>query len=42
MTPIEFMVEGQSAQGEGRGTSVLGKIKGEWKVLHEHLSPNSH
>lgn len=36
------IVEDQSAQGEGRGTSVLAKVKGEWKVLHEHLSPNPH
>src|SRR5450432_949073 len=34
------IVEGQSTQGEGRGTSVLVKVKGVWKVLHEHLSPN--
>ncbi len=34
------IVEGQSAQGNGRGTSVLAKIGGEWKVLHEHLSPD--
>lgn len=32
------LIEGQSAQGKGRGTSVLKKINGEWKVAHEHLS----
>jgi ketosteroid isomerase-like protein len=36
------IVEGQSAQGEGRGTSVLAKVDGKWKVLHEHLSSNPH
>jgi ketosteroid isomerase-like protein len=36
------IVEGQSAQGEGRGTSVLANVDGKWKVLHERLSPNPH
>jgi ketosteroid isomerase-like protein len=32
------MVDGQMKQADGRGTSVLGMVDGEWKVLHEHLS----
>ncbi|MBZ0278097.1 MAG: nuclear transport factor 2 family protein [Anaerolineae bacterium] len=33
------LVNGQVAEGNGRGTSVLRKTDGEWKVVHEHLSP---
>ncbi len=32
------LVNGQVAEGKGRGTSVLRKINDEWKVAHEHLS----
>ena len=31
-------VEGQIAQGMGRGTSVLEKVESHWLVIHEHLS----
>ena len=31
-------VEGQLMEGIGRGTSVLQKLDGQWKVTHEHLS----
>jgi|SRR5579859_3932737 len=31
-------VGGELRQGTGRGTNVLQKIDGEWKVTHEHLS----
>lgn len=31
-------VEGQLMQGMGRGTSILKKVDGQWKVIHEHLS----
>lgn len=31
-------VEGQFLQGMGRGTGVLQKVDGHWKVIHEHLS----
>ncbi len=31
-------VKGQISEGIGRGTSVLQKLDGQWKVTHEHLS----
>src|SRR5579863_383152 len=31
-------VNGQSAEGSGRGTSVLEKRGDNWMVVHEHLS----
>ena len=31
-------VDGRSESGHGRGTNVLVKSDGDWKVLHEHLS----
>lgn len=31
-------VQEQLTQGMGRGTSVLEKVNGQWKVIHEHLS----
>ena len=30
--------EGKSVKGRGRGTSVLVKQNGKWRVAHEHLS----
>ena len=33
------LVNGQLAQGSGRGTSVLRKTGTQWQVIHEHLSP---
>ena len=33
------MVNGQLAQGSGRGTSVLRKSAERWQIVHEHLSP---
>ncbi|HMN59029.1 MAG TPA: nuclear transport factor 2 family protein [Anaerolinea sp.] len=32
------MINGQAAGGAGRGTSVLQRSGGGWKVVHEHLS----
>lgn len=34
----EGKINGQFAQGSGRGTSVIVKREGTWKVIHEHLS----
>jgi uncharacterized protein (TIGR02246 family) len=31
-------INGQPASGSGRGTSVLRRIQGNWRVAHEHLS----
>lgn len=31
-------INGRPASGSGRGTSVLRRSGGEWKVVHEHLS----
>jgi ketosteroid isomerase-like protein len=31
-------IDGQSRSGNGRGTNVITKQRGEWKILHEHLS----
>ncbi|MGH3271453.1 MAG: YybH family protein [Trebonia sp.] len=31
-------VDGQARSGEGRGTSVLVRRAGKWRMLHEHLS----
>ncbi len=33
------LIGGKPEQGVGRGTSVLHKVDGQWKVIHEHLSP---
>ena len=33
------MVGGEMHEGSGRGTSVLRKEAGGWKIVHEHLSP---
>lgn len=30
----------KSMKGSGRGNSLLVKEKGEWKIMHEHLSKN--
>jgi ketosteroid isomerase-like protein len=32
------LVNGRTAEGTGRGTSVLRKMDEAWKVVHEHLS----
>ncbi|MFF7195494.1 YybH family protein [Streptomyces sp. NPDC008079] len=32
------VVDGQPRSGEGRGTNVIVKRDGAWKMLHEHLS----
>ncbi|UXN69536.1 nuclear transport factor 2 family protein [Devosia neptuniae] len=34
----QAVIEGQLAQGSGRGTTVLGKRRGVWRIAHEHLS----
>jgi ketosteroid isomerase-like protein len=31
-------VEGKPASGRGRGASVIKRIEGEWRTVHEHLS----
>ncbi|PKR87337.1 DUF4440 domain-containing protein [Pleomorphomonas diazotrophica] len=31
-------IDGTACAGEGRGTTVLRKEGGEWKIVHEHLS----
>jgi ketosteroid isomerase-like protein len=31
-------INGQPASGQGRGTTVLRRIAGHWRVAHEHLS----
>lgn len=31
-------IDGQAASGSGRGTNVLKKQSGSWKIVHEHLS----
>jgi ketosteroid isomerase-like protein len=34
----EGMVDGKPRTGRGRGTNVIAKRDGVWKMLHEHLS----
>ncbi len=34
-------IRGEMYSGSGRGTSVLRREEGDWKVLHEHLSRGS-
>lgn len=31
-------IDGKPAGGAGRGTSVLRRVAGDWRVVHEHLS----
>ena len=31
-------IDGKPASGSGRGTTVLRRVEGQWKVAHEHLS----
>jgi ketosteroid isomerase-like protein len=31
-------IDGKPAAGKGRGTTVIRRIGGQWKVAHEHLS----
>ena len=31
-------IDGQPASGRGRGTSVMRKVDGAWRNVHEHLS----
>lgn len=31
-------IDGKPASGSGRGTTVLRRIEGNWRVAHEHLS----
>lgn len=33
-------IDGRSASGSGRGTTVLHRIADQWKIIHEHLSAN--
>lgn len=32
------LINGQMAEGKGRGTSCFRKEAGDWKIIHEHLS----
>lgn len=32
------IVDGIAKQGSGRGTNILKKQDGEWRIVHEHLS----
>jgi len=32
-------VDGAPASGRGGGASVLKRIDGQWRTVHEHLSP---
>jgi uncharacterized protein (TIGR02246 family) len=34
-------IDGKPASGGGRGTTVLRRIEGNWRVAHEHLSRGS-
>lgn len=34
----EGIIDGANRVIEGRGTTVLGKFEGVWKIVHEHLS----
>ncbi|MHA2337134.1 MAG: YybH family protein [Candidatus Hodarchaeales archaeon] len=36
----EGIVNGEKFSAMGRGTNVLKKIDGKWKIIHEHLSIN--
>ena len=31
-------IAGKKVSGNGRGTNVVGKVDGQWQMLHEHLS----
>ena len=31
-------IGGKPASGRGRGTAVIRRIQGEWRIAHEHLS----
>lgn len=31
-------IDGQAAEGTGRGTTVLAKSEAVWRIVHEHLS----
>lgn len=33
------LINGQAREGKGRGTSCFRVENGEWKIVHEHLSP---
>ena len=35
------IIDGKSAQGAGRGTSILIKTGGRWQLLIEHLGPKA-
>lgn len=32
------IIDGQLQEGYGRGTTVMRKVAGQWKIVHEHLS----
>lgn len=31
-------IDGEKRSGDGRGTNILKKQQGDWKIIHEHLS----
>ena len=31
-------IRGKPASGQGRGTTVIRRVDGQWKIAHEHLS----
>lgn len=33
-------INGEAREGSGRGTNVLRREDGRWRVVHEHLSPH--
>lgn len=35
-------IDGKTARGSGRGTTVLRLEGGSWKIVHEHLSAHPH
>ena len=32
-------IDGKPASGNGRGTTAVRRIDGQWRIVHEHLSP---
>ncbi|OBR46977.1 YybH family protein [Paraburkholderia tropica] len=35
------LIEGQTASGTGRGTTVLVRVEDRWQIIHEHLGPSA-
>ena len=34
------IINGQAMSGGGRGTSILRRVNGRWRIIHEHLGPH--